>query len=77
MLLGSLWESDNHRIILLPVIGWPISEQGRVYVPRVLAVGLPVNNNKGVTNYCQIVPHFALLNNNDIYFLVTYSFANW
>lgn len=39
VLLGSLWESGDHRLILLPIIGWAISEQGRAYVPRKLAVG--------------------------------------
>lgn len=39
VLLGSLWESGDRRLIPLPIIGWPISEQGRAYVPRKLAVG--------------------------------------
>lgn len=44
VLLGSLWESDDHRLILLPIIGWPISEHGRAYVPRKLAVGFASEN---------------------------------
>lgn len=39
VLLGSLWESGDRRLILLPIIGWPISEQGRAYVSRKLGVG--------------------------------------
>lgn len=39
VLLGSLRESDNHRLILLYVFGWSISEQGSSNIPRMLAMG--------------------------------------
>lgn len=39
VLLGSSWESGHCGLIPLPIIGWPISEQGRAYVSRNLAAG--------------------------------------
>lgn len=56
VLLGSLWESGEHRLILLHIIGWPISEQGRAYVPRKLALGFACEHT-GAIKSCKIVLH--------------------
>lgn len=39
VLLGSLWESDSHILILMPIIGWSISEQDGAYEPVKVALG--------------------------------------
>lgn len=46
VLLGSLWESGNHRLILLPIIGWTISEQDGAYVPERWLGDLLVKNHQ-------------------------------
>lgn len=39
VLLGSLWDSNRHRLILMPIIGRTISEQDGAYAPGKVAEG--------------------------------------
>lgn len=61
VLLGSLWESGNHRLILLPIIGWTISEQDGAYVAERWLGDLLVKNHQlqyfvCVSVFCHKVP---------------------
>lgn len=48
--MGSLWELGVCRLILLAIIGWPISEQGRAHVARKLAVGFSFEHTQEFEN---------------------------